>query len=138
ACATGAGPRVSLSPRTSISKVSSPRVTRNASPTRTVREGLARWPPTSTLLVSTACLARLRVLKNLAAHSHTSRRTCSTGGDSLMARPGRCPRGRPRGNLAVQCVARTGTEWSAGHGPGQLRVGFGVIGTVTPALAWQL
>ena len=40
--------------------------------------GLARCPPTSTLPVSTACLASARVLKNRAAHSQMSRRTDST------------------------------------------------------------
>src|SRR3546814_1779653 len=41
-------------------------------PTRTAREALARWPPTSTLPASTACLARLRVRKNRAAQSQMS------------------------------------------------------------------
>jgi len=48
---------------------------RNASPTRTTRDGFGRSPPTATLPVSTACFARLRVLKKRAAHSHKSMRT---------------------------------------------------------------
>ncbi len=72
ACATGAGPRTSLSAATVISKIPPPRSIRSCSPLRNARDGLGRCPATSTLPVSTAFLARLRVLKKRAAHSQTS------------------------------------------------------------------
>ena len=62
---------------TSTSNTSSPRTTRSESPTRTEREGFGLCPPTSTLPVSTACRASVRVLKKRAAHSQTSMRTLS-------------------------------------------------------------
>ena len=48
------------------------------------REAFARWPSTSTLPVSTACLARLRVRKKRAAQSQRSRRTESAAAGAVM------------------------------------------------------
>jgi hypothetical protein len=62
AWATLAGPRLSLTPSTMTSWISPARSMRRDSPPRNTRAGLARWPSTSTLPVSTACFARLRVL----------------------------------------------------------------------------
>ena len=71
---TGAGPRVSLTALTVISKTSTPRSIFTFAPARTTREGFGRSPSTDTLPVSIACLASARVLKKRAAQSQLSRR----------------------------------------------------------------
>ena len=78
AWATGAGPRISLKPRTSTMNSPPSFLMRNISPTWTSRAGLARTPPESILPSSQARSASERVLKNRAAQSHLSIRTRST------------------------------------------------------------
>ena len=56
-----------------------PRLMRRTSPSWTIREDLARLLFTCTLPPLTAWAARVRVLKNLAAHNHLSSRTCLSG-----------------------------------------------------------
>src|SRR6267143_362249 len=72
-----AGPRLSLRPATTSDHCTVPTRTSSASPTRTSFEGFTRAPFSCTWPPTTASVARLRVLKKRAAHSHLSIRTCS-------------------------------------------------------------
>ena len=71
-CATEAGPRASLSSKTSITKSPPAFDTCNMSFTWTSRAGLANCPLDRILPSSHARADKARVLKNLAAHSHLS------------------------------------------------------------------
>lgn len=72
ACATGAGPRISLNPSTSMTYSPAAVVTFNRSPAFTSRAAFAVTPFDSTRPSSHAFTASARVLKNRAAHSHLS------------------------------------------------------------------
>ena len=71
-CATEAGPRTSLSARTSTSNSPPSLVTRSMSPIRTSRDALALCPWERIRPSSHARLASVRVLKKRAAHSQIS------------------------------------------------------------------
>ena len=77
-CATDAGPRISLSSRTSISKSPLSFFTLKRSPTRTSRAAFAVCPLLVIRPRPQARAANARVLKNRAAHSHLSVRKEST------------------------------------------------------------
>src|SRR5574340_300644 len=79
ACATGAGPRCIASARTVIVHSKSPTWRCNRSPDLTSRAGLTRSPFSFTRPCSMAWVARLRVLKKRATHSHLSSRMVTSG-----------------------------------------------------------
>ena len=76
-CATGAGPRTSLTPQHDARVRGTRALAQRRSGRRrcTSREALAAWPLTCTRPLPISSAARLRVLKKRAAHSHLSRRT---------------------------------------------------------------
>src|SRR5262245_30831781 len=88
------------------------RVTCKRSPGRTCREGLAACSLTSTRPPSQAAAARLRVLKNRAAHSHLSRRRASVMADVGYDRDPKRHLARAR-RLAADLVAIGAPAWAA-------------------------